>query len=344
MLLKNTGSQGVYLYEYIVATGLPKTGDAANITGSYTLDGTDHAGFTTANPTEIGGGVYWQPLAQGETNANIAAYRWASTTSGVQINPVFVLTTGAGLPAVAPGAANGLFIAGTNAATTITTSLTTAFTGNLTGSVGSVAGAVGSVTGAVGSVTAAVTLPAIPANWITAAGITAAALNGKGDWSTYAGGDTAGTTTLVGLLTPTRAGYLDAAISSRSTYAGGAVASVTGAVGSVTAAVTLPAIPANWITAAGINAAALAGKGDWLLSSGYTAPPTVGAIDTQLSGTHGAGAGAARAAATRRARRPCSRGSRRPARATSITWTRPSPVDRPTRGATRRARPRSSGS
>jgi hypothetical protein len=99
--------------------------------------------------------------------------------------------------AATPGAAGGLFIAGTNAATTVTTSFTTTFTGNLTGSVGSVTGAVGSVTGAVGSVTgnvggnvvgsvasvtAAVTLPSIPANWITAAGITAAALNGKGDW------------------------------------------------------------------------------------------------------------------------------------------------------------------
>jgi hypothetical protein len=41
---------------------------------------------------------------------------------------------------------------------------------------------------------------------------------------------------------------------------------------SVTAAVTLPSIPTNWITAAGINAGALNGKGDWLLSSGYTAP------------------------------------------------------------------------
>jgi len=36
----------------------------------------------------------------------------------------------------------------------------------------------------------------------------------------------------------------------------GAVASVTGAVGSVTAAIVLPTIPANWITAAGINAGA----------------------------------------------------------------------------------------
>jgi hypothetical protein len=57
---------------------------------------------------------------------------------------------------VVPGAAGGHFIAGTNAATTITTGLTTTFTGNLTGSVASVTGAVGSVTGAVGSVTGAV--------------------------------------------------------------------------------------------------------------------------------------------------------------------------------------------
>lgn len=57
------------------------------------------------------------------------------------------------LPSATAGATGGLFIAGTNAATTITTGLTTTFTGNLTGSVGSVTGAVGSVTGAVGSVT-----------------------------------------------------------------------------------------------------------------------------------------------------------------------------------------------
>jgi len=57
------------------------------------------------------------------------------------------------IPDAVAGATGGLFIAGTNAATTVTTALTTTFTGNLTGSVGSVTGAVGSVTGAVGSVT-----------------------------------------------------------------------------------------------------------------------------------------------------------------------------------------------
>lgn len=43
------------------------------------------------------------------------------------------------LPSVAAGGAGGVFIAGTNAATTITTGLTTTFTGNLSGSVGSLA-------------------------------------------------------------------------------------------------------------------------------------------------------------------------------------------------------------
>lgn len=44
------------------------------------------------------------------------------------------------LPSITAGSAGGVFIAGTNAATTITTGLTTTFTGNLTGSVASVTG------------------------------------------------------------------------------------------------------------------------------------------------------------------------------------------------------------
>lgn len=42
---------------------------------------------------------------------------------------------------------------------------------------------------------------------------------------------------------------------------------VTGSVATVTNAVTLPTIPTNWITATGIAASALNGKGDWLLAS-----------------------------------------------------------------------------
>lgn len=60
---------------------------------------------------------------------------------------------------------------------TMKTSLNAATPASVTGNVG------GNVVGSVASVTAAVTLPSIPANWITAAGINAAALNGKGDWN-----------------------------------------------------------------------------------------------------------------------------------------------------------------
>ena len=54
------------------------------------------------------------------------------------------------IPDAIAGATGGLFIAGTNAATTV--NLTSTITGSLSGSVGSVTGAVGSVTGSVGSV------------------------------------------------------------------------------------------------------------------------------------------------------------------------------------------------
>lgn len=120
------------------------------------------------------------------------------------------------LPSATAGAAGGVFIAGTNAATTVTTSLTTTFTGNLTGNVG------GNVTGSVGSVAAGVTLAAgvVQSIWdaLTSA-LTTSGSVGKllvdnvnatiSSRSTYAGGDTAGTTTLLSRLTSTRAGYLD---------------------------------------------------------------------------------------------------------------------------------------
>ena len=93
------------------------------------------------------------------TAAEIATGVWQDTTSGdftaASSIGKSLFTSGA-----VPGAAGGLFIAGTNAATVVTTSFTTTFTGSVTGSVASVTGAVGSVTGnvggSVGSVTGAV--------------------------------------------------------------------------------------------------------------------------------------------------------------------------------------------
>ena len=103
MLLKNVAAQGIYLFAYDTVNNIAKTGDASNITGHYSLDGAAWTSFATTNPTEIGGGVYWQPLLQAGTNGNACAYCWTSTTTGIQIDPVLVLTTGVSLPTAAGG-------------------------------------------------------------------------------------------------------------------------------------------------------------------------------------------------------------------------------------------------
>ena len=86
----------------------------------------------------------------------------------------------------------------------------------------------------------AVGIPSIPNNWLTAAGIAgdaitdakiaAAALNDKGNWN-------------VG-----KAGYSLTAV----TGLGNQTADITGTISTVTTLTTLPAITANWLTAAGI--------------------------------------------------------------------------------------------
>jgi hypothetical protein len=145
-------------------------------------------------------------------------------------------------------------------------------------------------------------LPSIPANWLTAAGIAASALNGKGDWNIGKTGyalsaagvqaiwdaltsalttvgsigkfivdnaDSAGITTLLARLTSGRAtnlDNLDAAVSSRSTYAGGDTSGTTTLLSRLTAgrATNLDNLDAAVSTR--------------LATSGYTAPPTAALI------------------------------------------------------------------
>lgn len=90
----------------------------------------------------------------GDIYARLGAPAGASTAAdiaAVKADTAAVKTKTDFLPSATAGAAGGVFIAGTNAATTV--NVTGNITGNLSGSVGSVTGAVGSVTGAVGSVT-----------------------------------------------------------------------------------------------------------------------------------------------------------------------------------------------
>jgi hypothetical protein len=100
--------------------------------------------------------------------------------------------------------------------------------------------------------------------------------------STYAGTDTSGTTTLLSRVTSTRAGNLDnldAAVSSRSTYAGGAVASVT----------------ANVNTNANATETAIKAKTDNLPASPAatgdipSAADTAAATAAQITSDHGTG-------------------------------------------------------
>jgi len=77
------------------------------------------------------------------TAAQIATGVWQDTTAG-DFTTASSIGKSLYTSGVVPGGSGGLFISGSNAATTVN------FTGNLSGSVGSVTGAVGSVTGNVG--------------------------------------------------------------------------------------------------------------------------------------------------------------------------------------------------
>src|SRR6266550_2121560 len=164
---------------------------------------------------------------------------------------------------------------------------------------GNVSGSVGSVTGSVSSVTAAITLPSIPANFITAAGISSAAFNGKGDWNIgktgYSLSSGQSVATVTGSVSSVTASVTLSSGQTISTVSGnvsgsvgsvlGSVGSVTGAVSSVTAAVVLPSIPNNWITAAGISSGAItttlgAIPANWITAAGISS----GAFVSELSG------------------------------------------------------------
>jgi hypothetical protein len=120
------------------------------------------------------------------------------------------------------------------------------------------------------AVTNLTNLPTAPTDWLTALAVKADAV----------------TKIQAGLATPTN-------ITAASGVALAANQHVIVDSGTVTTLTNLPAITAGWLTAAGIAASALNGKGDWLLASSYTTPPSAAAVSTQvasdLATAHGAG-------------------------------------------------------
>ncbi len=167
----------------------------------------------------------------GQIAMDTAVIRWETETVGVQVADA--AKSGYSLSSAGNGAIWDVARLGHSTAGTFGEGVTSV-QGNVTGTVSSVTGAVGLVTGSVGSVAAPVTVGTN--NDKTAYSLTA----------DYNPAKTAASQSSVSaiptnplLTTDVRLNNLDATISSRSTYAGGAVASVTGSVGSVTAPVTV---------------------------------------------------------------------------------------------------------
>jgi hypothetical protein len=231
-------------------------GNATNW-AKYTLSAppTDNGGWWTLGVTFVGSGgvlpsnntlcafLFRPASATGDPWSTVIPGAYGAGTAGHRLGNI---------PDIAAGGAGGLFIAGTNAATVITGTLTT------------------HLVGTVDTVTTLTNLPSIPANWITAAGITASALNGKGDWPPVA------TALSTVNWTTARAGYLD------NLNVGGAVAShadivgVNTAMGSpmqagalvkldLTAAVPTTGNTANTVGDC-LNAARAQGFGNWVIS------------------------------------------------------------------------------
>ena len=94
--LKNTAGQKVNFLAINAATGLPVTGDAANITAKISLDSGAAASVADTNPTELDAtnfpGVYVFDLTQGETNADVLTIKSSSSTANVEMDLVNIYT------------------------------------------------------------------------------------------------------------------------------------------------------------------------------------------------------------------------------------------------------------
>lgn len=96
-MFKNVASQKVRFYAFIPSTGLPKTGDAANLTAYVSKDWAALAALTDTSATEVDAtnakGVYTFDLSQAETNADVLDFTCKSSTADVAIVPIVNLQT-----------------------------------------------------------------------------------------------------------------------------------------------------------------------------------------------------------------------------------------------------------
>lgn len=231
-MFKNVASQKIQLFAFDTTTGAPKTGDAANITAYVAKDYGTVTVLGDTSATEMDAtnakGWYLFDLTQAETNFDCGLFTGKSSTSNISIVGQVIYT----LPASFTS-----FVTPTN--------LTAA------------------------QIATGVWQDTTAGDFTTALSVGKSVMNGV----------SLGTGLTVNAVTGLTASNLDATISSRmatytqptgflaATFPSGTVANTTnitaGTIATVTTLTNLPSIPANWLTAAGIAAAALNGKGDW---------------------------------------------------------------------------------
>lgn len=263
-MLRNVASQKLTVFAFDYSTGAPKTGDSANLTAYVQKDDGTVTALTDTSATEIDStnakGLYTFDLAQGETDAVKLVFSAKSSTANVAIVPQTIYTAPAnftsfaldssgrvtvgsivnGAIAAATFAANALDAVWSTATRVLTagTNIALAKGTGITGFNDLDAAGVASATQTGLTAQGYTTTRAgyldtlnglVQAIWDKAtSALTTVGSIGKlivdnldaaiSTRSTYAGGDTAGTTTLLSRLTSGRAGNLDnldAAVSTR---------------------------------------------------------------------------------------------------------------------------------
>lgn len=95
-MFKNVASQKIQVFVFDTATGLGKSGDAANITLYVSKDNGAVTALADTSATEMDAtnakGVYVFDVSQTETNADYNVFTGKSSTSGIGVAPQFIYT------------------------------------------------------------------------------------------------------------------------------------------------------------------------------------------------------------------------------------------------------------
>ena len=95
-MFKNVASQKVAVFAWDNAAGVPKTGDAANISAQISKDGAACAATNDAAPAELDAvdapGIYLFDMTQAETNADLISITPDSSTTDVVFRPIIIYT------------------------------------------------------------------------------------------------------------------------------------------------------------------------------------------------------------------------------------------------------------